>query len=816
MVLASFPEISDADLFADAPVAAPGPVAEDARAVAPKRAARRKRRAAAEIEIERQAAQCALVPEGAEHTLSEKRSAAAKARWDKNRQRDRDADAILAEPVGALAGPVGVLEDDTAANVLPIDLAPETCAAIAEHGVMFNPESETTKDYTLELQVFNKMLRLVSSSAVADAVQKDERTVRKVFRLVSALAVLHGRYRKLFSIKRVHRHLQHVGGASFRAMQFLVKEKFDIVTLRVRQDDGAKLEDSKDGNSEVVKAKLLQVTSSYHCLWKVHSRYISLRSRNPGTLASVESESAECTLAGLRSQQADLTWFKNHFELAGRISVADEHPSNGKADWALQESDPWLKLAQFICKCHKLFKTAEKLLKPFPLEKTGMIHATLTFQNPGMWGAWKRAAKRIIWRTLSYKVSRHGAGAQAAHYRDQVHALYCDVDNQKLSGAGAAKAKCRLLRKKAILNGRYENTSCVEHFCDECCEGRADACRKACCCIDDLEPPKPWNINKWLGPKDAFGFFGEWMSTHDICGRAFTEAFERPVPVDDDELPPGLVENESGDEGGDDVGNMGNAAPAPELLYALPILDADAVAVQNLDRYGEDPWRPDGKLEDPDAIESTQKRNTTYKKNALQWLRSDPISRYPALRQVHSVQQESIGEVLKQVGKGWDKRELKRRLKGGEPRFRGQMAQSGKFTEKGLIEYGSLVREESHWAIIKPEHKSHELSSATYRSASASAAITVELQESRESLYPFKPYAMIGASASARYLHACDMDEDRRKRPCIISPYWSSVLDMFPSPEEICGRELSRNGSHRVLTQLSGTQAPSIPQQKQH
>ena len=789
-VLDSFIDLGQANLFgedAEAQSEAVVPCEEAVVQEAPAKRQRRKRKSKVLKEIEDEAAALRRLT----MTLSEKRSAAAKARWTK-----RDSLGPSHDLPSASARPAAVVPlADEELKVMDIGLSKDQSLKIAQQALSFNP-GESPENYKFELDVFNHMLNIVSFTSVGQSLGKDERTIRRTVRLMSALTVLHKRYRNICAVKRVHYHLQRIGGDNFRPMQFLLKDKYDIVTLRVRQfervDDppetGSKegSKDAIDGKKQTVTSKLLQLRSSFHCLWKVHGRYISCRQRNPTTLVPVECETAECTTQAVDSQLGDLTWFRDTFEVTGRVSVADEHPSNPKSDWTLQQRYPWLKMVQFVCKLHKICKSGEVLFRPFPLERTGLVHTTLSFMFSGAFTKWKNAAKQIIWETMAYHLFEEvGAGHEAAQYRDTVHALYCDLESMRLSGPGAVKAKCQLCSKQDIFNGHYEDETLVDHFCRGCCRDRKHCCERACKHVDDLDPPQPFNIDKWLGPLHAFNFIGEWTSTHNLMGRAYERAFGLQPKASACAAPADAAPDH---QDGDPFSETGHGNQ-DEVLWARPICDGDPLQPE-LDPHGENP-APENSLADPDNQATSWERQSTYRGNAIQWFKSKPHARFAALRQVHTIQQDSVTSVLKQVGVGWEKKELKRRAAGKDPLYRGSLVYEGEFTDKPLLRYGSLVSRERHWRVLKDEDKTHELSCATYRSAAGAAAIVVQLQQAREKCYPYKPYGMLRKTHGAQYLHACALNEDREKAPCKIPPYWLLVLSLYPSPEAICRPGLS-------------------------
>ncbi len=655
-------------------------------------------------------------------------------------------------------------------------VAPEKLEPLAKQITSFDPK-ETAADYKTELDVFNKMSRVVSFSSVAETVGRDEKTVRKIFRLTAAIVVLSKRYRKLMAAQRVHHHLREVSGGDFAALQFLLKDKFDELALRVRQLEdvraqaGVKGRRIVSGSKKTVISKLVMLTSSTHCLWRVKNEYVSLRARDSTTICPIEAATGEGMLAARQRQLSDLSWYLETFELCGRISVADEHPSNGVSDWRLYALHPDLHLLQFICKFHKAYKAAGVLLRPFSMERVGLVHSTLSFQFGGTWTKFEMIAKKLVEDTLvnrSWGVS--GAGPAAARYREQVEALFCHMDETRMSPKTIADLRARQLVKREFLNGDFQNENIIDHRCpyEGHCPDRAFTVRSINeGYIGRFEAPKVYNVKKWLGPQHSFDTHGELLCTHNIMGRTYKIAFgPKSKSAADPGSVPGLVAEDEA-EGGD----AEEHAEVP-VLYARAILDGCADDVGAVDAHAADAAAEAG-LTDPTTGSTAFERQTTYRGNALQWYDSLPRSRYVALRQIHTIQQDAVAHLMGQVGFSWGEGEAIRRARGERPRYRGAMLESGEYTDKALQAYGAVVREEHRWLAVTGASRTQALACACYRSSASAAACTEQLQKARERTYPYKPFGLLNAKDYAeRKVKATDLDADRMKFLCFVSPFW--------------------------------------------
>ena len=180
---------------------------------------KRRRRTKAELAL------CQEVALPAAESLSEKRRNAALTRWRQPRVTTPEVvDQVVMVP------PFEVADVQVAKLPMPKEDLKELAAIVLD----FDP-SETAEAYKEELDTFVNMSQLVSLSAVANVVSRDERTVRRTARLIAATLVLAKKWRPLGCAKRLHHHLQRIGGDRFVALQYLVKDKYDEVALPVKQ-----------------------------------------------------------------------------------------------------------------------------------------------------------------------------------------------------------------------------------------------------------------------------------------------------------------------------------------------------------------------------------------------------------------------------------------------------------------------------------------------------------------------------------------------------------------------------------------------------
>ena len=87
-----------------------------------------------------------------------------------------------------------------------------------------------------ELDQFNAISRMVSMRA-AQVQGKHRKTMTAHVRLLAATVVLARRFRSIASLQNVHNHLERLAattGGEFQAVGFIVKQKFDELSLKLR------------------------------------------------------------------------------------------------------------------------------------------------------------------------------------------------------------------------------------------------------------------------------------------------------------------------------------------------------------------------------------------------------------------------------------------------------------------------------------------------------------------------------------------------------------------------------------------------------
>ncbi len=783
---------------------------QQAAKAAPKR---RKRRTREQLELETHLRDHSMM------SLADKRRDAANSRWRKvreskasersfndltGRQAPEAAAALVAQErqMVEMEPPLQVAEVELSKFPMEItELQP-----LAQDVLSF--AAETPAAYKEELDVFNHMSRLASLSSVGIALKRDERTVRRTARLMAVVIVLSKKWRKLGSVQRIHQHLRTIceaESADFTALQFLLKDKYDEVSLPVKQLEEIRQRQGNTGPivpgaKHTVTAKLVMLKVSEHYLWRVAGKYVTARFQDANIMIPVEATTPECMLGARKTQLPDLSWQRATFKICGRLAIRDDHPSNGVMDYAMFQLLPWLPPTVFICKLHKQFKTAEILLRPFDLDRMGLVHSTLSFQFGGAFTIWKQAAMKIVEDTLVFRMfGVEGAGPLAAAYREHVEALYCTVSEAAISGPGVAALRARLLAKRELLNGNYQLEFVVEHWSN----GISTRDRKHAIsrineeCIRPLEIPKVWNLKKWLGPKQSFDFHGEWSATHDLLGRSYQLAYDTEyylkhrVRAEDAAaaaagLPGGAAAAAGADHETDGAG---------PILYAIPIADGD-LCHDSVDVHDVDATEK-AEMDEPTSLATAWERQSTYRGNASRWHRTRPAGRYPALRQIHAVQQDAICHMMGQAGAAFEAIEVQRRCKSEPPRYRGAMIQAGKYTNDSLERYATLIREPAHWHILRPESRTHALSNACLRSCMGAAAITEQLQKAREVTWPFLPYGIVNAKSYQGKVRVADeMVADKEEFGCKIPPYWTEYLRQYPTTAAITSTALGGTLEH--------------------
>ena len=105
----------------------------------------------------------------------------------------------------------------------------------------------------------------------------------------------------------------------------------------------------------------------------------------------------------------------------------------------------------------------------------------------------------------------------------------------------------------------------------------------------------------------------------------------------------------------------------------------------------------------------------------------------------------------------------------------------GELSTPSMMSYGALLRDEYRWLALPKDHHTHDLSVHAFRSLSAAACTTFELEVLRYRHYPFNGYKSLSTSPVVRNGAAQELLEDYRTRPCVMDAHWFKHVGKYPS-----------------------------------
>ena len=123
----------------------------------------------------------------------------------------------------------------------------------------------------------------------------------------------------------------------------------------------------------------------------------------------------------------------------------------------------------------------------------------------------------------------------------------------------------------------------------------------------------------------------------------------------------------------------------------------------------------DLQLPDPVKDHDAGMRQSTFRGNAIAWIRSKPAGRLLTLRKILRAQQECQRMLIEASSQGSQRAELKRRIAGEPPSFSVVKAAEGGFHTQTLRDWTALMQKESEWQCLPEQHKTHELSIQSFR-----------------------------------------------------------------------------------------------------
>ena len=439
-------------------------------------------------------------------------SAAAKARWGPHRRRAAANDGGDNAQGVAATLPAQQISQNQLQLVLSTEDAQSNALVLAP---LASPIPSHIKGST-EKKVLKASKHIASYAAIGRQLKVAPHTVQRKMRLQAAAIFFAYPHRMWRTVMTTYEFLQREC-SDFKAVLHLLKHRFDefMIALRLSEvppDQALWLATAQKRHR--VMAKLEQIYTKHSFLFRANGCHFELEAEVPTCLKPLASVHAECVLSVVESQERGNEWSAQTFPHRGRMTVADNHASNGVADYKAFMKD-WLRaLLRWICQLHAGHKVSEIQWGSFPGDLRGVMASTMSCSSPGAFSQWKRGAK--VW--INAKATRElisdvgPLSPDAADYRDKVFTNFLHGNEERLHGPQAKSRTANLLRKKQIYTGDFRLLGVVPHLCaGVCCQDIEDTRKMMCDDVDLEQPPRQWAENRWLGSEDSLDHHMFWL-----------------------------------------------------------------------------------------------------------------------------------------------------------------------------------------------------------------------------------------------------------------------------------------------------------------
>ena len=616
------------------------------------------------------------------------------------------------------------------------------------------PEAEK-RDTKLEAGILGNYLQTISKGALAKRLKTSSKTLTRSLRLLAFCIVM---VRRGWALQDFHAFdsflFLHFGDDAVKRMTFILKYKFDEMSMRLKVQTAAGVESAI--------AKLLQVCVNWVAMWKVRDTYVRMKWIMPRRIKPIES----CTIPVVRAALDHFTTMPDksrQFESLTRMPVADQHASNNGASETYSRDRPEEVRHGFDCIAHIEARVGLRAFDVFPSEKRGLLHCTLACNFGGALLQVKAEMKKEFRDHMTWHDSAAGAGLAAQEYREQVFAACCDPTETSDKKSRQAKVILYFARRR-IHNGRLRKRRGYEHFCRNrrCCRDREHCCQQFDKLVDAEFGPQQWCTQRWSGMEDCADFVIYYILFNDMFEIVFIQVFTGTPQAG-----PGAPSAARLEDGADANLADGEGSSDDEPSH-LPEQDLD--------------------LPDPCADETYDKKQSTCRANGVVWLKSKPAGRLVVFRMLIKWQQVSLRTVAKDASLKQKKAELQRRLAGKPPQYRVVMAAEGRYTKEPMRKWSEMLREESAWATLLQEYRNHELSTHAFRGASALLCATHELQcIILEDSFPVRGYMLLSKKAAGTdVLTAAELIRIYEEDPCILCHFWYNHCKKYPTVQKMC------------------------------
>ena len=616
----------------------------------------------------------------------------------------------------------------------------------------------------IEAGVLQCSLRGTSKKLLSEKLKCSEQVVTRRLRLIAACIVLVRKFWALNDLSGFDNFLHtHFPPGEIRRVNYLLKYKSDEMSMRLKVQTKA--------GAEFAVSKLLQIVPKCVVLYKIRDRHVRLHLPLPSLLKPIEAATTKCTRRALDScclaPSRALT-----FETQTRLPVADLHPSNTGADESYASEFPHERLHRFHCLAHVACRVGNRGFQVFPNERKGLLHTALAANFGGTLLLLKEQMKRVIRRDARWFDSASGAGQDAATYREQIFQLCCDPTQTAARRTRSAKALI-YHKRRALLNGRYKRRGRVEHFCPnrECCRDMDHWLVQCDGLIDQEMGPRQYCDQRWTGTEDTTDWMLFYLLCHDIVSIALEEIFVT----------------------GKEKQNASRDKPDPQMAE---LCDRDE------DSDGEEPptHLPEEDLGLPEPVkeDSYEKKQSTFRRNSLIWVRSKPAGRLAAFRSCIRPQQHSARKIIKDASKADKMEELKRRQRGGLPSFRVVKAADGRYTDDAILQWTAMMRGGTDWSVLPADFRTHELSVQTFRALSAMLCTKHELMVTVFKAYPVSGYRLLSRIVGEDVLAAEQLEHDIKYNPCLLCPRWYEHCQRYPTAKELLSKDSKAEAAHHA------------------
>ncbi len=373
-----------------------------------------------------------------------------------------------------------------------------------------------------ERKVRRAMVHLSSYSSISKTLKMDRKTIQRKMRLQAAIIYFAAYQRSWSTVMATYYFLQS-RYADFKAVLHLCKQSFDEMQISLRVSEvpsDIPLWVAASQKREVITAKLEQINTKHIFLFRANNVHFSLETNPPTILQPIESTHGACIATVCAAQERGNAWAEQNFEGRGRMTVADNHGSNGLSDYYKFMQD-WVRaLLRWLCQIHSGHRICELQWATFPSELRGVMAGTLLLRYPGVFSKWKMDAK--VWirakakRRLKSEAPPLTEEAQA--YRTSLFSSYLHANDERLAGPKAKQRRIRVFRKKKLNSGDPRKLDEVDHLCDgaECCADESATIKSLEDDIDAETSPDVWAENRWIGSEDSLDFHAFWLSCHAI------------------------------------------------------------------------------------------------------------------------------------------------------------------------------------------------------------------------------------------------------------------------------------------------------------